>query len=91
MIARSAGAPVGRLDLVPVGLLEASLCEALVEQLSRRTSGTWRLAPPWSEADLPLLPHRRQVDADALLARLEAALPAAAARAGDQPAESVSR
>lgn len=71
MIAFSAGAPVGHLDLVPVGLLEAGLSEALVEQLSRRTSVAWRLAPPWSEADLPLLPQRRQVDADALLARLE--------------------
>ena len=72
MIAFSAGAQVSHLDLVPVGLLEPALSEALVEQLSRRTSATWRLSPRWSETDLPLLPQRRQVDADALLARLEA-------------------
>ena len=75
MIVSSAVVQIRYLDLVPVGRLGAAQTEALVEHLSRRTSATWRLHPPWPEADLPLLPQRGQVDADGLLARLEAHAP----------------
>ena len=75
MIAFSAAVQVSHLDLVPVGRLGTAQAEALVEQLSRRTSATWRLHPPWPDADLPLLEERGQVDADELLARLQAHAP----------------
>ena len=75
MIGLSAVVQVSHLDLVPVGPLGTAQTEVLVEHLSRRTSATWRLHPPWSDADLPLLEERGQVDADDLLARLAARAP----------------
>jgi archaemetzincin len=63
------------LSLLPVGSLEPPRAEELVERLSRRTAAAWRLLPPRPDNPLPRLAARGQVDADALLAELEAEAP----------------
>jgi archaemetzincin len=75
-------APIETLTLLPVGPLGNVRAEDLVERLSRRTSAPWRLLPPAPDAALLRLAGRGQVDADALLARLEAEAPAGSVLVG---------
>jgi archaemetzincin len=75
-------APTFTLSLLPVGPLEPRRAEDLVERLSRRTAAAWRLLPPSPDGSLPRIAGRGQVDADALLAELEAQAPSGSVLVG---------
>jgi archaemetzincin len=64
--------PIDALHLVSVGPLARTRVEDLARRLSRRTSATWRVSPLPGGVEIPQLRDRDQVDADALLASLEA-------------------
>lgn len=63
---------IDTLHLVAVGPLAQAALEDLARRLSRRTSASWRVASLPREVTIPRLADRDQVDADALLAALEA-------------------
>ena len=64
-------ARVDAVHLLPLGPLSLVLLEDLASRLSRRLAVPCRVASSPLEAELPRLPDRDQIDADALLSRLE--------------------
>jgi archaemetzincin len=67
----------GALDVVPIPPFPAERADAVAVALSRRLDLACRVAPHVLDGDLPRLEGRGQVDADRLLARLEARADAA--------------
>jgi archaemetzincin len=63
--------PVDAIHLLPLGPLPTILAEDLASRLSRRVPVPCRVVRSPAEMDLPRLADRDQIDADALLARLE--------------------
>jgi archaemetzincin len=64
-------ARVDAVHLLPLGPLSPVLAEDLASRLSRRLAVPCRVVGSPPEAELPRLPDRDQIDADALLWRLE--------------------
>lgn len=64
--------PIDALHLVSVGPLARVLVEELARRLSLHTSASWRVSSFSTDVTIPRLEDRDQVDADALLASLEA-------------------
>jgi archaemetzincin len=62
---------VDAVHLLPLGPLSPLLAQDLASRLSRRVAVPCRVASAPLQTDLPRLPDRDQIDADALLARLE--------------------
>jgi archaemetzincin len=60
------------LRLVPIGPLERPVLDGVLAGLSRRVGVPCRLQGPLHDLDLPRLAGREQLDADVLLASLEA-------------------
>jgi archaemetzincin len=63
--------PIQALQFLTIGSFPRAVAEDLVARVSRRVSVPCRLLDSYSEAPLPLLPERHQVDADSLLKSLE--------------------
>ncbi|MHC5011121.1 MAG: hypothetical protein ACYTG6_09250 [Planctomycetota bacterium] len=67
--------PVEGIRVMPLGGPSRSLLDMVLAQLSRRVSVPCRLVAAPAEFDLPVVPNRDQVDADALLQRIEELTP----------------
>ena len=65
-------APIRAVHFVALGSVSSGLTRGLVVRVSRRLAVTCRLARSHVELSIPFLSDRNQVDADRLLANLEA-------------------